>query len=340
MTFRWVKGHSGDPMNDLVDRLAVEAAVTQQGRTGVGEPGDLGPPDAVGHGAAGAGPDAARRALAESMAPVGGETEPALAGHPLVVFGHRPTELGGYDDDNPVARALTDRLAEIISAKASLVDELIVVSGLRLGAEMLGAEAALAVGVPLVAVLPYPDPESVWPAASQERFRTLRDQARQVIELQRRVPSSKQQAGAALARRDAWLIRNAVEAIVVWDGQDPALGKLVRSARGSAGRRRVAGRPGRARGPEPMAALRVVSIACVGSDTGGTFTDLVAADGRIVKVPSTPGSPGAGGGRRPASSSARSRPRSCATARRWGRTRCSSGGGPPWPWSPTRASPT
>jgi ribonuclease HI len=24
--FRWVRGHSGDPMNDLVDRLAVEAA--------------------------------------------------------------------------------------------------------------------------------------------------------------------------------------------------------------------------------------------------------------------------------------------------------------------------
>jgi ribonuclease HI len=25
VTFRWVKGHSGDPLNDLVDRLAVEA---------------------------------------------------------------------------------------------------------------------------------------------------------------------------------------------------------------------------------------------------------------------------------------------------------------------------
>jgi ribonuclease HI len=25
--FRWVKGHSGDPMNDLVDRLAVAAAL-------------------------------------------------------------------------------------------------------------------------------------------------------------------------------------------------------------------------------------------------------------------------------------------------------------------------
>jgi ribonuclease HI len=25
VTFRWIKGHSGDPMNDLVDRLAVDA---------------------------------------------------------------------------------------------------------------------------------------------------------------------------------------------------------------------------------------------------------------------------------------------------------------------------
>lgn len=32
--FRWVKGHSGDPMNDLVDKLAVEAALTQAGRDG------------------------------------------------------------------------------------------------------------------------------------------------------------------------------------------------------------------------------------------------------------------------------------------------------------------
>lgn len=29
VTFRWVKGHSGDPMNDLVDQLAVAAAAQQ-----------------------------------------------------------------------------------------------------------------------------------------------------------------------------------------------------------------------------------------------------------------------------------------------------------------------
>jgi ribonuclease HI len=36
VTFQWVKGHSGDPMNDLVDRLAVEAG---KGITGKGPSG-------------------------------------------------------------------------------------------------------------------------------------------------------------------------------------------------------------------------------------------------------------------------------------------------------------
>jgi len=44
--FRWVKGHSGDPMNDLVDRLAVAAAA---GPFEVAEHGSVGgPPDGLG----------------------------------------------------------------------------------------------------------------------------------------------------------------------------------------------------------------------------------------------------------------------------------------------------
>jgi ribonuclease HI len=34
VTFRWVKGHGTDPMNDFVDRLAVDAAVEQRGASG------------------------------------------------------------------------------------------------------------------------------------------------------------------------------------------------------------------------------------------------------------------------------------------------------------------
>jgi ribonuclease HI len=35
-TFRWVKGHATDPMNDLVDQLAVEASLTQRPHSGGG----------------------------------------------------------------------------------------------------------------------------------------------------------------------------------------------------------------------------------------------------------------------------------------------------------------
>jgi ribonuclease HI len=37
-TFRWVKGHNGDRLNDFVDQLAVEAARSQVGATGDGAP--------------------------------------------------------------------------------------------------------------------------------------------------------------------------------------------------------------------------------------------------------------------------------------------------------------
>ncbi len=45
--FRWVKGHSNDVMNDLVDRLAVAAAVSQTPASGTGVPPVLGPADVV-----------------------------------------------------------------------------------------------------------------------------------------------------------------------------------------------------------------------------------------------------------------------------------------------------
>jgi hypothetical protein len=101
--------------------------------------------------------------------------------------------------------------------------------GRRPGAEMLGAEAALAEGLPLVAVLPYPEADKPWPPASRAHFAALVDQAAVAITLERRAPATKQLAGAALARRDAWLARQVDAAIVVWDHEDPDVGRLVRS---------------------------------------------------------------------------------------------------------------
>ena len=206
--FRWVKGHSNDPMNDIVDRLAVDAARTQRGRTGEGVPEDLGP--------------------ADDPTPTDDRDPRAPAGRRVVVVGHKPPEMGGYDA-NEVADGVRRVLTDVLTAKHEMHPDLVVMTGLGLGAEQLGADAATAAGVPYVAVLPYPDQESVWPKASQARYRELLDNAAGRVLLQAKAPETKQKAGGALARRDAWLARNAHEAIAVWDGQDPRVGRLVRS---------------------------------------------------------------------------------------------------------------
>ena len=206
--FRWVKGHSDDVMNDLVDKLAVRAGQLQQAETGEGVP---------------------------HVEPE--QLDPRIPpGHRVVVIGHRPPGLGGYDAD------LTDlrrRLGEILAAKREVDADLVVVTGLGLGTEQLAAEAARERAIPFVAVLPYPDPDSVWPPPSRARFRELVDSAERTVILQQKPPTSKQQAGAALARRDAWLARVAHEVVAVWDEEDPAIGKQVRTFRDRLGEENV-----------------------------------------------------------------------------------------------------
>jgi ribonuclease HI/uncharacterized phage-like protein YoqJ len=207
ISFTWVKGHSDDKLNDVVDRLAVEASLTQQSRSGDTLPSDedLGPAD-----------------------PPAGRDARLPGGRLVAVFGHRPPELGGYDE-NPVAAGVRDKVAEILAAKKEMHPDLWMLTGLLLGAEQLAAEAARKAGVPYVAVQPYPAPESQWPSSSRDRYADLIRHAGAAVLLERSVPDSKPKFGAALARRDGWLAKHANEAIVVWDGQDQALGKLVRS---------------------------------------------------------------------------------------------------------------
>jgi uncharacterized phage-like protein YoqJ len=146
----------------------------------------------------------------------------------VLVAGPRPDALGGYDP-NPVADGVRTRIGETLAAMVAVDGDLTVVSGLRLGAEMLGAEAALALGLPLVAVLPFPEPDKPWPPPSRAHFAELLAAARTVITLEGREPATKQLAGASLARRDAWLAKQVDSAVVVWDQEDDVVGRTVRS---------------------------------------------------------------------------------------------------------------
>ncbi|MCP4224702.1 MAG: hypothetical protein GY773_15290, partial [Actinomycetia bacterium] len=172
ITFRWVKGHAGNEWNDIADRLAVEASHSQVGRTGVGRPTDLGDPDDfaegfVGRSDGGASIEPPATASPAKAGPDGiyNSTWRPL-GRALAITGLQPPAMGGFDD-NPTRERVGRLLAEILEAKHRLHPDLIVLTGLRLGAETLGAEIAAEIGVPYAAVLPYPDPDAKWPALSR-----------------------------------------------------------------------------------------------------------------------------------------------------------------------------
>ncbi|HUB72164.1 MAG TPA: ribonuclease H [Acidimicrobiales bacterium] len=211
VTFKWVRGHADDPQNDLVDRLANEAARAQVGRAGRGVPDDLGPPDEPGR----AQPSRTGAVLQK------------LSGWHLVVMGHRAPGLGGYDPSNPTASRVRRKIVEVVEGIYAVHPDVVVLTGLGLGAEMLGAEAAQVVGVPYVAALPYPNPDSVWPDPTRERYRGLIAGAQRTLMLSERPPKTRQQAGIAVGRGNSALIASAHGAVVVWDGTDTGIGRTV-----------------------------------------------------------------------------------------------------------------
>jgi ribonuclease HI len=113
--FAKVKAHSGDPNNDIVDRLATEAARTQTGRSGAQPPVALGAPDA---------PSPGRAAAAH-------DDLSSLPGWRLVTLGLRPPALGGYDPTNPVAAGIRRKLTEILSGLRAIHPDILVLTGLH-----------------------------------------------------------------------------------------------------------------------------------------------------------------------------------------------------------------
>ena len=312
-----MKGHSGDPMNDLVDRLAVEAALTQQARTGDE-------------------PDPTRRRSARPTTSAPAAADGAHAA-PTDRRRRRPQARRCSGTARPSSAATTPtRCAERAPAgwprssrpRRQLHPDLVVLTGLRLGAEQLGAEAAVDAGVPFVAVLPYPDPDRRGRRRARRHFAELLDAAPATSSLLRADGAAERSSrrARALARRDAWLARNADEAVLVWDGEDAGARRRCRSLEDHLGDDVWVDRP----------VTSSPTVSRVGVDTGGTFTDVVADDGGSPRCSSTPDDPGRGRAAGVASSAGAGERRRCwPTARRSPPTRCSSGGARASRWSRT-----
>jgi hypothetical protein len=145
LTFVWVKGHSGDEMNELVDGLAVAEAMAQKA-------GEAAQPTGVGAG--------------------------ATAGPAVPWPVDRAVAVTGTNDPDD------DQMEELVRAVDGLDPANdILVSGLRRGTELEAAERAIATQLPLAVVLPFADPAARWPDRDLARFRSCVEAAGWVVTL-------------------------------------------------------------------------------------------------------------------------------------------------------------
>ncbi|MFW2382424.1 MAG: RNase H family protein [Acidimicrobiales bacterium] len=177
LRFSWVKGHSGDPMNDLADKLAVAARDEVRSLDGAGQ------------------------VRTE-------DAEPGESGGPAVPWDVGPTLLvvGTVTPDR-------DQRAAIAQSVKSLDRGSVVVSGLRRGSELLAAELALENRLQLAAVLPFADPAMNWDEELRSRFDEVYSRASYDIVLD----GDPSAPGLAVRNRNRWYQNAALGALVVGD---------------------------------------------------------------------------------------------------------------------------
>jgi len=138
-------------------------------------------------------------------------------GERVAVTGHQPTLLGGYGED------VADRLRALAGGWIARERPGEIISGMAAGWDMAVAEAALAAGVPLVAVLACPGQNQSWPDEARARFeRALAGAAAVQV-----MPGGP----GMWTKRDGWVLARGERVLALWSGVPGGTERAVLKAR-------------------------------------------------------------------------------------------------------------
>jgi hypothetical protein len=142
---------------------------------------------------------------------------PAACGLRVAVTGHQPGLLGGYGDDVAARLRL---LARGWMARERPGE---VVSGMAAGWDLATAEAAIDLGIPLVAALACPGQNQAWPETARERFERIVARAALVHVMP---------GGPGMwTKRDAWVLARGEAVLALWSGVPGGTGRAIAKAR-------------------------------------------------------------------------------------------------------------
>jgi len=122
--------------------------------------------------------------------------------------GHRPAKLGGYKED--VSRALYRLIRGYLE---SVPPPYAIISGMALGVDQEAAFAAIQLGIPVIAAIPFAGQEAIWPEHSRDRYQRILKKCKEIV-----IVSPGAFSGEKMYARNRWMVDHCDELVALWDG--------------------------------------------------------------------------------------------------------------------------
>ncbi len=144
-----------------------------------------------------------------------------LRGRTVAGTGHRPQKLLGFGARaDSILRRFTRARLEALRPKR-------VISGMALGWDQALATAAVDLGIPFVAAVPFEGQEARWPESSQRELAALIARAAKVV-----IVSPGSFSGRSMQARNEWMVERCDLLLAVYDGSPSGPGNCIRFADG------------------------------------------------------------------------------------------------------------
>lgn len=111
--------------------------------------------------------------------------------------GHRPDKLGGYTNQVHL------NLVEVAETALKQISVTSVISGMAMGWDMALAQAAINLGIPLIAAVPFKGQEQAWFEKTQKYYKYLLSKASEVV-----IVSEGDYSNAKMQIRNEWMVDN------------------------------------------------------------------------------------------------------------------------------------